>query len=176
METKDKLSFAIRKFHSLTGLLCLGLFLFFHGMINSSIIIGSDVSFFNLLAISLQYIPYIIIIEVILAMLILFHGIFGTIYFFQARNNIIQYKYWRNTRFMLQRYTGVIVFIFLIFHIYTMKYGVYTLDVAPGEKSMFYIIGDWLRTWYGVAIYAVGIIVTVFHFANGVWDFLLLGE
>ena len=175
MTKRDKIHFFLRKFHSLTGLLVVGVFLIFHGMINSTIAKGDDTILFNTVAISLQFIPYIIFIELALVSFILFHAIYGLVITYNSKNNVIQYSFWRNVRFLLQRYTGILIFLFILFHVISLKYLFYDTGVHPGENnpSMFSIIGFWFGTWYGILIYAVGVFVSIFHFANGIWGFLI---
>jgi len=173
MTNQDKYHFVLRKFHSLIGLLVVGIFLFFHGMINSTISNGFGAEVFNKIAISLQYVPYIIMVELALGFFILFHAIYGLVIIYKAHNNPIQYGFWRNLRFLFQRYSGLVILGFILFHVITMKYGVYAHDVEPGENGMFSIIAPWLSSWYGIVIYSLGIIAATFHLANGIWGFLI---
>ena len=102
----------MRKLHSLSGVLPLGIFLPFHLFLNFSSVWGEET--YDVAAGLLGKIPFIWIVELIIIFIpILFHGIYGIYIARQTKNNIHQYKYSRNWFFFLQRITGFIAFAFI---------------------------------------------------------------
>ena len=121
-QKNSKLEFVLRKLQSLSGFLPLCIFLLFHVVANATAIAGPDV-YYGFIHI-MGNIPGIIVLEVLIIFLpLLVHGLMGLYIVFTGRNNPMQYPYFRNRMFFFQRVSGVVIFVFLIYHVLTVKYG-----------------------------------------------------
>jgi len=175
--------FLLRKLHQLTGILPLGVFLLEHFYTNSkalgSVATGkSGEQLFNEAVADLQSIPYILFIEVFgIFIPLIYHGVYGLIITFQGKPNVGAYDYGRNWMYFFQRVTGVILFVFITFHVlnfmFGLIYGLNDVNLAHNPDKAFAIVRDEFRIWWVMFIYIIGIASTTFHFANGLWLFLV---
>lgn len=179
-------TFILRKLHQLTGIVPLGAFLIEHFYTNSKALTGA--SDFNNAVKDLQSIPYLLFVEIGLIFIpLIYHAVYGLFITWEARPNNLRYPYPRNWFYTIQRVTGVILFFFITFHVLNFRFGVFgripslswlnDKSIATHYNEAFQIIhGEFTRDWTGswiFAIYVVGIISTVWHFANGIWLFLV---
>jgi succinate dehydrogenase / fumarate reductase cytochrome b subunit len=173
--------FVLRKLHQLTGILPLGVFLIEHFYTNSKAMGGLNASgekLFNEAVSDLQSIPYIIFIEVFGIFLpLIYHGVYGLIITYEAKPNVGAYGYGRNWMYLLQRVTGVVLFVFITFHVLNFRFGLIpglnTVSVAEHPDQAFDIVRNEFLNPAILAVYIVGIISTTFHLANGLWLFLV---
>lgn len=160
-----------RKVHSLLGLVPISLFLIEHAITNFAAYEGGQEGFRDAVR-KLNDLPLIFFLELFAIWLpLLFHGVYGLYIAYQAQPNLGHFKTERNWRFVLQRVSGVIAFIFIIWHVYTTRFQITLGNVTHDE------LGGWMHnivTQPGFFIFfLVGVIATTFHFANGVWAFLV---
>ena len=175
--------FVLRKLHQLTGILPLGVFLLEHFYTNSkamgSIAAGkTGEQLFNEAVAELQSVPYILIVEVFgIFIPLIYHAVYGLIITFQARPNIGAYDYGRNWMYLLQRITGVILFVFITFHVLNFRFGLLPglneISVAEYPDRAFQIVKEEFLNPVILFVYLIGIASTTFHFANGLWLFLV---
>lgn len=193
----DRYDFLLRRLHSLTGIVPIGVFLIFHLLTNSSIVWGTldkrnveraglgghagvaafnhDVHFIN------DTLPFLIFIEITLWASIAFHSVYGFYIATTGRSNVKRYGYQGNRRYVLQRVSGYIGILFILYHVGTLRWG-WTFLVPGGTRwSAEYAASTMalaLRgsvenvTVAGVAVslgYMLGVSMLVFHFANGLW-------
>ena len=164
----DKRRFALRRIHSLTGLVPIGLYVLIHLGINSFAASGSEI--YDEVAEFLESLPYLIAIEIPLIWApILFHGFYGVYIHARAEPNPIQYAYAPNWMYWLQRWSGVIAFVFIGWHFWQTRLANYLFGVPIDFRMMADIFAD--PTW--VAFYVVGLTAVSFHLANGLRTFLL---
>lgn len=162
-------SFFLRRLHSLTGIIPVGAFLFEHILIsNATAISGPDayarqVSF-------LANLPLVFFLELFGIWLpILFHGLYGFYIWFRGDGNTIAYPWTGNWMYTLQRWTGGIAFVYIVWHTWTMRFtGVDLHDAAMQSfpKVQAEVHNPWL-----FAFYIVGLIAASWHFAYGIWLF-----
>ena len=175
--------FLLRKLHQLTGILPLGVFLLEHFYTNSkalgSIAAGrSGLQQFNEAVADLQSIPYVLFVEILgIFVPLIYHGIYGLIITYQGRPNVGSYDYLRNWMYLIQRVTGVILFLFITFHVLNFRFGLVPglneLPVADNPGKAFQIVhGEFVNPLI-LFVYFLGIVSTTFHFANGLWLFLV---
>lgn len=163
-------SYYSRKLHSLLGVIPVGAFLIEHLITNYSATKGPEefiqaVHFLNSL-------PLVFFLELFGIWLpLLYHGVYGLYIAYTARNNVSNYGYFRNVMFLLQRVTGVITFIFVVWHVFQTRIQVALGNVTHEElgATMHEIFQNPL---YGF-MYLIGVISASFHFANGMWSFLV---
>ena len=169
-------TFVLRKLHQLSGIVPLGFFLLEHFYTNSKSIGGADE--FNHAVRSLQSIPYILFVEVGgIFIPLIYHAVYGLIITVESRPNNLNYPYPRNWFYLIQRITGVILFFFITFHVLNFRFGMVpglnTISVAHHPEMAFNIVSNEFRMIPIFIIYVIGITSTVWHFANGIWLFLV---
>jgi succinate dehydrogenase / fumarate reductase cytochrome b subunit len=167
----------------LTGILPLGVFLLEHFYTNSkamgSVAAGkSGEQLFNEAVADLQSIPYILFVEILgIFIPLIYHGVYGLIITYEGRPNVVAYDYGRNWMYFFQRVTGVILFFFITFHVLNFRFGLIPglneINLAHNPDKAFAIVSGEFRIWWIMFIYVIGIISTTFHFANGLWLFLV---
>ena len=159
--------FVYRRLHSLLGVIPIGIFVIQHLIVNHYATVG--VESFNKAANFMGNLPFRYVLETVIIYLpILFHAIYGLYIAFTAKNNASQYGFFRNRMFLLQRVSGVITLIFITWHVWETR-----VAAAFGNEVNFQMMQDILSSPFMFAFYAVGIISAIFHFANGLWSFLV---
>lgn len=164
-QKNSKLEFVLRKLQSLSGFLPLCIFLLFHVVANATAIAGPDV-YYGFIHI-MGSIPGIIVLEALIIFLpLLVHGLMGLYIVFTGRNNPMQYPYFRNRMFFFQRVSGVVIFVFLIYHVLTVKYG----SDHSAALMMVNLYEQFHSPIFG-AFYIITLICVSFHVCNGLWGF-----
>lgn len=160
--------FGYRKLHSLVGVVPVGGYLLIHFLINYQATRGPEA--FNKTVHLVESLPFLLVLEFLLIYFpILYHAILGVYIAFEAKNNIRSYRYGRNYLFFLQRITGIITFVFIVWHVWETR-----IQFALGNKELNYnMMNDILTNPAMFIFYLVGVISAVFHFANGLWSFLI---
>lgn len=164
-------SYLPRKLHSLLGVIPLGLFIVEHALTNYSAYEGGQEGFSKSIHF-LNSIPLVFFMELFVIWLpILFHGVYGLYIAFQSNMNVGRFNYGRNWAFALQRITGVITFIFVAWHVYDTRIQIALGNVTHEElgSHMNNIVSDPIV----FSVYIVAVIAATFHFANGLWSFLV---
>lgn len=190
----NKHHFLLRRLHSLTGIVPIGVFLIAHLVTNSSIMWGGlalrgepdhgsgGVTYFTkeVAWINAQ-IPHLLLIELTLWGSITFHSILGLYYARTGRINTERYPYQSNWRYTLQRFSGYIGIFYIFYHVATLRWG-WTWLVPGGTKWSHEFAASTMAaalrgsmdgfTFMGLvvsAFYLGGVTLLVFHFANGLW-------
>jgi succinate dehydrogenase / fumarate reductase cytochrome b subunit len=166
----------LRKLHQLSGIFPLGVFLLEHFYTNSKALTGA--ADFNSAVDDLQSIPYILFVEIVgIFIPLTYHAVYGLVITMEARPNNLAYPYPRNWFYLIQRATGVILFLFITFHLLNFRFGLIpglnTVSVAHAPDQAFDIVAREFRIVPIFLVYMVGITATVWHFANGIWLFLV---
>ncbi|WP_063560027.1 succinate dehydrogenase cytochrome b558 subunit [Sutcliffiella horikoshii] len=157
--------FLLRRLHSLLGVIPVGLFLIQHLVINHFATKGPES--FNKAAHFMESLPFRYALEIFVIFLpILFHAIYGLYIAFTAKNNVSKYGFVRNWMFMLQRFTGIVTLIFIVWHVWETR-----IAAALGADVNYNMMADILSSPFMFWFYIVGVIATIFHFANGLWSF-----
>lgn len=179
----EKHYFAIRRLHSLTGLVPVGVFLCFHLLANASILVARDGSEFQKSVERIHALgPLLFPVEMIgIWIPLAFHALLGFQIIFTAEMNTQQYRYGGNVRYMLQRTTGMIAFFFIIYHAWQMHWfgaplggGFFRAHDASGAPAAAVTTATTIQAaWWIAPLYAVGILASVFHLANGIWTSLI---
>ena len=161
-------SFWARRIHSLSGVVPIGVFLLEHFFSNSFSTQGPAA--YNDMVKKLSGLPYVLWIEVGFIFLpILFHAGYGTWIALQARPNAVQYPFLRNWMFVLQRVTGIFLFVYIAMHVYETRYQAF-LDESLKDR-FFDHMKQLLSSPAYFGLYVAGILSAAFHFANGLWTF-----
>jgi len=162
--TSDERHFLLRKLHSLSGVVPIGLFLLQHIYHNAYAIQGREA--FGKITADLQGLPVAMALEVGLIWIpILFHALYGFYVMFTGKSNTQHYGYMKNWMYYLQRITGAFLFFYIIFHV-TTTWG----TRAQGPEMYDVMVYQLSKTWV-LVFYIVGLAAAVFHFSNGLWTF-----
>ena len=168
--------FLLKRIHSLSGIIPIGVFLTVHLTINATILRGGEAfqTAVDLLH-TLGRLGVLTAVEVVFIFLpILFHGVLGVQIWLTGRMNVAAHPYGGNIRYTLQRIAGLIAFAFILYHLWHVHWlghpfggGNFDPEHAPQTAALA------LAPWYLRCIYGVGVLAAVFHFANGIWTFLI---
>lgn len=185
--------FLLRRLHSLSGVVPIGVFLISHLTTNSSVVWGilnrsryDDVhpgaATFQHEVNFIHSIPFLILIEIFgLWLPIAFHSILGVYYATTGRSNLTRYPHQDNWRYTLQRISGYVGIVFIFYHVATLRWG-WTFLIPGGTKWD----GEFAASTMAAALqggvdgmttagllvsigYMVGVSLLVFHLANGLW-------
>ncbi|SDQ45305.1 succinate dehydrogenase subunit C [Virgibacillus subterraneus] len=160
--------FFYRRLHSLLGVIPIGIFLVQHLVVNHFAVYGEES--FNKAAGFMHDLPFRLVLETFIIFLpILFHAILGVYIVFVTKSNTKRYGFFRNWMFYLQRVTGVITFVFIAWHVWETR-----VQIGMGNEELNYslmenILSNPVMFWF----YILGVISTTFHFANGLWSFMV---
>ena len=165
------ISFVLRRLHSLTGIIPVGAFLFEHILISNSTAIGQNgpsayarqVSF-------LANLPLVFFLELFgIWIPIAFHALYGFYIWYHGEGNTVSYPWSGNWMYTLQRWTGGIAFIYIVWHTYTMRFTGIDLHDHP-LASFGKVQGEVIHTPLFL-FYVVGLVAASWHFAYGIWLF-----
>ncbi|MCT2535079.1 succinate dehydrogenase cytochrome b558 subunit [Aquibacillus koreensis] len=157
-----------RRLHSLLGVIPIGLFLVQHLIVNHFAVYGEES--FNKAAHFMESLPFRYVMETFIIFLpILFHAILGVYIVFVAKNNVKRYGFFRNWMFMLQRFTGIVTLVFIVWHVWETRVAIGMGNAELDYSLMENILSQPFFFWF----YIVGVVSTTFHFANGLWSFLV---
>jgi succinate dehydrogenase / fumarate reductase, cytochrome b subunit len=172
-------TFVLRKLHQLSGIVPLGAFLLEHLYTNSKAAHPErGVADFNQAVADLQAIPYVLFIEITFIFIpLLYHAVYGLFITWETRPNNLSYPYPRNWFYTIQRITGIILFFFILFHLLNFRFGLIpglnNESVAHHPNKAFDIVQREFEMLPILVIYFIGIASTIWHFANGIWLFLV---
>jgi succinate dehydrogenase / fumarate reductase cytochrome b subunit len=159
----SRTSYILDKLQSLSGVIPIGAFLAEHFWSNSYALVS--VGKYNQVSEELQQIPWRIIVETcVLFIPILFHGLYGIYIWWKGKSNALGHPWMANWLYVLQRWTGIIAFIFIGWHLYTERF------LGHGVTSYADVQRNMMNPWY-VAFYIVGVTASSFHLGNGLWNF-----
>ena len=159
--------FFYRRLHSLLGVIPVGIFLIQHLVVNHFATKGPEA--FNRAAHFMENLPFRIFLEIFVIFLpLLFHAIYGLYIAFTAKNNVNNFGFFRNWMFMLQRVSGVITLIFVTWHVWETR-----VQAALGAEVNYEMMANIVDNPFMLGFYIVGVVSTVFHFANGLWSFFV---
>ena len=186
MAIKLSSTFLLRKLHQLTGIVPLGAFFAVHMYTNSTAMSGPEV--FNEHVGDIHHMPYLIFIEIFgIFIPLLFHSIYGVLISAESKPNVMSYSYGRNWFYLFQRITGIFLFVFLLFHILNLRFGLipglesYGDPVAGNADRAFAIVSAEFQNLGILLFYILGVVATAWHLAYGIWLFvvdwgLVIGE
>lgn len=150
--------FLLRRLHSLTGIVPIGLFMIVHLITNSSVVWGhintpklltehahkldaAGITTIHGGAATFQHevnfihsLPFLILMEVMVLWIpIAFHAGLGIYFATTGRSNVKHYKWGGNWRYVLQRVTAWIGLVYLVYHIGTLRWG--WTKLIPGQMK-----------------------------------------
>ncbi|HFJ9444460.1 succinate dehydrogenase cytochrome B558 [Bacillus cereus group sp. MYBK249-1] len=159
--------YTFRKWHSLMGVIPVGVFLTQHLIVNNFATRGAEA--FNKAAGFMELLPFRYALEIFIIFLpILYHAIYGLYIAFTAKNNAVSYGYFRNWMFVFQRISGIVTLIFISWHVWETR-----IQAMLGKEVNYDMMADILNNPAMFVFYLVGVVSTIFHFANGLWTFCI---
>jgi len=162
--TRPKTSYLLRKLHSLSGIVPVGAFLAEHFWSNSAALVSRER--YNETSQELQTIPFRVFVEWGFIFLpILFHGGYGVYIWLRGESNVSQYPWVKNWLYTFQRYTGLIAFAYVGWHVYTQRW------LTHGMSTYAEMAQQLLNPW-ALAFMFVGVVASSFHLGVGIWNFL----
>ena len=119
--TRPESDYLLRKLHSLTGIIPVGAFLAEHFWSNSYAFVSR--SHYDAKSLELQTIPFRLVVEWLFIFLpILFHGGYGIYIWLRGKSNVSAYPWVGDWLYTTQRYTGLIAFVYIGWHLYTERW------------------------------------------------------
>ncbi len=156
-----------RRLHSLSGVVPVGAFLAFHLYTNSAALRGPEA--FNEAVRRLQRFPLAVFLEIlVIALPLFFHAIYGLFLAATEPPGMPRPTPGRRALAVAQRVTGVVLFAFVLFHLWTAR----LVQIRDhGDLDLFRLMQAALASPWIRAFYVVGILSATFHLASGLWTF-----
>jgi succinate dehydrogenase / fumarate reductase cytochrome b subunit len=161
--------FLLRRLHSLTGII-FGGYLVVHLLVNATIAQLGNV--YQVQVNKIHDLPILWAIEWIFIFLpIIFHTVYGIYITLTGQPNVSHYPYAKNYFYFAQRISGIVIVIFMIFHVLSLKYGAFgeQLNFDPHNALWSvhrHMVAFPVLTWI---LYPLGILASCYHLANGFW-------
>ena len=160
----------IRRLQSLTGLI-FGGYIFVHLLVNATILQGGNS--YQLQVDKIHSLPFLEAIEwTAIFIPFLFHAFYGVWIAVNGRPNVANYPYRKNIYYLLQRISAVIILLFVLFHVLSLKYAVFGPELSFNANGQaLETIGTHMRHNWMLAtmVYPLGILAATYHTANGLW-------
>jgi succinate dehydrogenase / fumarate reductase cytochrome b subunit len=168
MKVSDHTYFVLKRVHSLTGVVPIGLFLLEHFFTNSRALQGAAA--FDQAATDLARIPYVTLVEAVgIWIPIAFHMVLGVIIATTGQANVGKHGYARNWQYLLQRVSGVVLVFYILFHTYMTRFNTDYLN----SSSAYAFVKDQISSPGVFAFYVVGILSACWHLGNGLFGFAI---
>ncbi|MBS1723244.1 MAG: hypothetical protein JSS66_09865 [Armatimonadetes bacterium] len=168
-------NYFLHKLHSLTGIIPVGFYMVQHLTLNSFSLAGPSkfngvIAFFTAIPGHILWLLEIVMIWIPLA----FHAVYGIAIVARNDDNYSHkaYKFRENRYYRLQRWSGVVAFLFLCAHVTTTT----VQAKARGHVVIEYDAWHQLLTSNGYIVfmlYAVGVTACAYHLAYGIWNFCI---
>ena len=179
----ERNEFLLRRLHSLSGMIPVGAYMVVHLLTNASVLDGAATFQRRVYAIHELGVVLPIVEWTFIFIPLLYHAIYGILIVRGAAPNSSTYKYTNNVRYTLQRATGMIAFVFIMWHVFHM-HGWFHAEwwertvAEPLAGAMFRPYNAASTTARALQmsvivpiLYAIGVLSCVFHLANGIWTF-----
>ena len=167
-EVKISPHFWLRRLHSLSGIVPIGAFLVEHMISNTFILKGPEA--YNGVIAVLSGLPFVLGVEILFIYLpILYHAFYGFYIMFSGKSNLSSYPHAGNVLYTLQRWTGILTFIYIGYHVYHTR----LVNLLYGTEVSYERMVSLMHDPKIFVFYMVGLASVMFHFANGIWGFLI---
>jgi succinate dehydrogenase / fumarate reductase cytochrome b subunit len=179
----ERNEFILRRLHSLSGIVPVGAYMVVHLLTNASVLDSPAAFQRNVYQIHSLGAALPVVEWVFIFLPLLYHAIYGVLIVRGALPNSSTYKTSSNFRYTLQRATGMIAFVFIMWHVFHM-HGWFHFDAW--EKGVAEpLSGAQFKPFNAAStaakamqlslivpiLYAIGVLSCVFHLANGIWTF-----
>lgn len=162
--------FLIYRLFSLAGLIPVGGYMAVHLAVNATVWMGvsvfqQQVNTIHSLGILLPLVEWVFIF-----LPMLFHAVVGVVIVTSGSFNTASYPLVRNYRYTLQRATGMIAFVFIVWHLWHMHH--YGAVIGGGRFDPHHAASSAAIAVQSLPIkifYVVGVLACCYHLANGTW-------
>jgi succinate dehydrogenase / fumarate reductase cytochrome b subunit len=159
----SRTGYLLDKLHSLSGVIPIGAYLADHLWSNSYALVSVDK--YNQVSRDLQTVPWRILVEAsVIWIPILFHCFYGMYIWWRGKSNALAHPWMANWLYVLQRWTGIIAFAFIGWHVYTERF------LGHGVTTYADVARAMANPWH-LTFYIVGVTASAFHLGNGLWNF-----
>lgn len=161
--------FLLRRLHSLTGII-FGGYLVVHLIVNATIAQLGDV--YQVQVNKIHDLPLLWAIEWgFIYLPIIYHTIYGIWIAATGQPNVGSYSYGKNWAYTLQRISAIIIVLFMLFHVLSLKYHLFgtTLGFDPDNAAATVHTHMTAYWWVAWIVYPLGILASCYHLANGFW-------
>lgn len=161
-------SFLLKRLMSITGMLPVGAFFLQHFFSNSYVFISPEA--YNEHTHFLTSLPMVVLIELSLIYFpILLHAVLGLAIIYRGESSVAHYGTFRNWMYFFQRLSGFVALAFIAVHSYSTRIKTF----LAGREMTFDLMSEVLKQPLWFWFYFAGILAAAFHFANGLWSFLV---
>jgi len=164
----------LRRAHSLSGALALGAFLLTHLWTQGQALGGSS-AYGNAITPPGGHPKAWLVVELLFVYApLLFHAGYGVSVALQRHEGLGPYPYRKSWAWLLQRVTGLVALLFIIYHVWQFRFQVWTGHM---EEQDFFpaLCAAMSSTWWGIPVisfgYLVGTAACIAHFCNGLSGF-----
>ena len=169
MKVSDPTYYTLKRLHSLSGVVPIGLFLLEHFFTNSLALHGPAA--FNGGAEFLARLPYVQLLELFgIGLPILFHMVLGVLIAATGQANVGRHGYARNWMYLLQRASGILLIFYIFYHVWATRF---SPEVLRGDTDLFALMSRHLHQPAVFAFYVLGTLAACFHFGNGLFGFAI---
>jgi succinate dehydrogenase / fumarate reductase cytochrome b subunit len=162
--TRPDTSYLLRKLHSFTGILPVGAFLAEHFWSNSDVLVSPEK--YDSVSYELQTIPFRPLVEWGAIFLpLLFYSFYGIYIWIRGKSNVSSYPWVGNWLYSTQRYTGLIAFVYIAWHLYTQRW------LTHGKSTYMEVQHFFQNPWF-LGFTLIGVLASSFHLGIGIWNFL----
>jgi len=162
--TRPETEYLLRKLHSLTGIIPVGAFLAEHFWSNSYALVSAQS--YDAKSQELQTIPFRVIVEWLFIFLpMLYHAVYGVYIWLRGKANVSSYPWVGNWLYTTQRYTGLLTFAYIGWHLYTERWLTHGMSTYSDVENL-------LHNPWALAFMFVGVLASSFHLGVGIWNFL----
>jgi succinate dehydrogenase / fumarate reductase cytochrome b subunit len=162
MRIPDRTSDRLRRIHSLTGTIPLGVFLIEHVAVNSLALGGADR--FRAAIETLGGIPMLAVIEIAgIALPLVVHSVIGVLIATELPEPARPTR-----REIVQRATGLLLLPYLIYHVWATRL---SPDVLKHHADLFDVMHKQVSGAGGLAFHAIGVTLAAWHLGNGLPGF-----
>jgi succinate dehydrogenase / fumarate reductase cytochrome b subunit len=166
MKLSDNASHNLRRLHSLSGVIPVGVFLLEHLFTNSFALFGAAA--FQHAADRVRHLPFVVVLEVaLIGVPILFHMLVGVLIIATASADT-RMRQPRNALYIAQRVSGVFLAFFIIFHTWSTRL---SPEGRLPDSDLFAIMHRQLADPLVFSLYVLGTIAACFHLGNGLFGF-----
>jgi len=171
-----KENFVLHKLHSLSGIIPVGYYMVQHLVLNSFTLGGPEK--FNAVIGFFESMPkfFLLTMEICAIWIpLLFHAIYGIFIVSRAKPNYFGsvYGWSQNLMYTFQRWSGILLFFFLILHVVTTTG--YKYATGSSKVVEYAAWHDKLATapYLWLVVYIVGVATASYHLAYGIWNFCI---
>jgi succinate dehydrogenase / fumarate reductase cytochrome b subunit len=164
-------SFLWRRLHSLSGIFPISVFLLEHFISNAFATNRNGPAAYAEEVKFLTGLPFLVWVEILFIYVpLLYHGLYGFYIWYRGESNVGDYPFLGNWGYAVQRWTGAVAFLYIVWHTVTMRWMPPHI-VGGGYNLAFGKVQLELQNPWALAAYLVGILCASVHLGYGLWLF-----